>query len=127
MNIPHSIGVASQVGKYGDAIEVPAGARWLMTSGTPGLALDGAEPEGIAAQSELAWAHIATMLERAGMVVGDIVKVTQYLTQEADIPAYAQVRSRFLGEARPASMLMVIPALVRPGFLVEVEIVAAKT
>lgn len=127
MNIPHPIGVASQIGKYGDAIEVPPGARWLMTSGTPGLALDGTVPEGIAAQSELAWAHIVTMLNRAGMAISDIVKVTQFLTQETDIAAYAQVRSRFLGEARPASMLMVIPALVRPGFLVEVEIVAAKT
>jgi len=36
------------------------------------------------------------------------------------------VRNRFLGELRPASMLLVIPALVRPGFLLEVEVVAAK-
>ena len=43
-----------------------------------------------------------------------------------DIPAYSKVRTRFLGEARPASMLLVIPQLVRPEFLVEVEIIAAK-
>jgi enamine deaminase RidA (YjgF/YER057c/UK114 family) len=53
-------------------------------------------------------------------------KVTQYLTRAEDIPAYAKVRTRFLGDARPASMLLVIPQLVRPDFLVEVEIVAAK-
>jgi len=126
MNLQHDIGIASQIGKYGDAVEVPAHAKWLLTSGTPGLAKDGVVPEGIAAQAELAWNHIAEMLDRAGMAVHDLVKITQYLTQESDIAAYAQVRNRFLGDLRPASMLLVIPALVRPGFLLEVEVVAAK-
>ena len=66
------------------------------------------------------------MLQQAGMTVADIVKVTQYLTRAEDIPAYGKVRTRFLGDVRPASMLLVIPQLVRPEFLVEVEIVAAK-
>ena len=127
MNISHDIGVASQIGKYGDAVEVPANAKWLVTSGTPGLSVGGTLPEGIAAQTELAWTHITAMLERAGMAAVDLVKITQYLTRESDIAAYAAVRNRFLGDARPASMLMVVPALVRPGFLVEVEVMAAKT
>jgi 2-iminobutanoate/2-iminopropanoate deaminase len=66
------------------------------------------------------------MLERAGMSVADLVKVTQYLTRAEDIPAYAKVRTRFLGDARPASMLLVIPQLVRPDFLVEVEMGATR-
>ena len=127
MNQLHDIGIASQIGKYGDAVEVSANARWLMTSGTPGLAIDGTLPDGIASQAELAWTHIITMLGKAGMTARDLVKVTQYLINDADIPEYARVRSHFLGDARPASMLSVIPALVRPGFLVEVEIVAAKS
>jgi len=60
------------------------------------------------------------------MSVDDIVKVTQYLTRAEDVRAYAEVRNRFLGAARPASMLLVIPQLVWPNLLVEVEIVAAK-
>ena len=98
----------------------------MLTSGTPGLALGGELPAGIAAQAELAWTHIVVMLERAGMTIDDVVKITQYLTQESDIAEYVKVRRRFLGEARPSSMLMVIPALVEPGFLVEIEVVAAK-
>ena len=39
------------------------------------------------------------MLDKAGMTVADIVKVTQYLTRAEDIAAYAKVRSRFLGVA----------------------------
>jgi 2-iminobutanoate/2-iminopropanoate deaminase len=126
MNVSYDIGIASQIGKYGDAVEVPAAAKWLMTSGTPGLALDGTLPDEVSAQAELAWQHIVAMLERAGMTVNDLVKITQYLTRESDIAAYAQVRSRFLGDARPASMLLIVPALVRPKFLIEVEAIAAR-
>jgi len=125
-NKTHDIGVAQQIGTYSDAVEVPANARWLVTAGTPGLALDGSLPADIAGQAEVAWTHIVTMLERAGMTVDDIVKVTQYLLHAADIPAYAKVRSKFLGNVRPASMLLVVPALVRPEFLLEIEVQAAK-
>ena len=122
----HDIGVARQIGAYSDAIEIRPNLRWLLTSGTPGLATDGDLPKDISGQTELAWKHVISMLERAGMTVADIVKVTQYLTRAEDIPAYGKVRTRFLGDVRPAAMLLVIPQLVRPEFLVEVEIVAAK-
>src|SRR5271169_221288 len=125
-NTIHDIGVARQIGTYSDAVEVPASARWLITAGTPGLALDGTLPADITTQAELAWTHIVAMLEKAGMTVGDIVKVTQYLLHAADIPAYAKVRANFLGSARPASMLLIVPALVRPDFLLEIEVQAAK-
>ena len=123
----HDIGVARQIGAYSDAVEVPQHARWLITAGTPGLALDGKLPKDIAGQAELAWIHIIAMLKRADMTVHDLVKVTHYLLRAEDIPAYVQVRSRFLGDARPASMLLLVPGLVRPEFLLEVEAIAAKS
>jgi 2-iminobutanoate/2-iminopropanoate deaminase len=122
----HDIGVASQIGKYSDAIESGPNLRWLLTAGTPGLSTTGDLPKDITGQAERAWEHVVALLERAGMTAADVVKVTQYLTRAEDIPAYAKVRARFLGDARPASMLFVIPQLVRPEFLVEIEIVAAK-
>jgi 2-iminobutanoate/2-iminopropanoate deaminase len=122
----HDIGVARQIGTYSDAVEVPPNARWLVTAGTPGLGRDGALPPDITGQAEQAWTHIVTMLERAGMTVHDLVKITQYLTQASDLPAYAKVRARVLGTARPASMLMVVAELPRPEFLLEIEAVAAK-
>ena len=123
----HDIGVASQIGSYSDAIEAKPNLRWLMTSGTPGLAVNGdGLPKDITGQAELAWQHILSILGKADMTVTDIVKVTQYLTRADDIAAYAKVRTRYLGQARPASMLLVIPQLVWPEILVEVEIIAAK-
>jgi enamine deaminase RidA (YjgF/YER057c/UK114 family) len=122
----HDIGVAARIGTYSDAIEAAPNQRWLFTSGTPGMDAAGILPADIALQAELAWGHILAMLERAGMSVGDLVKITQYLTRAEDIPAYAKVRARMLGAARPASMMLVVAALPRPDFLLEIEAVAAK-
>jgi enamine deaminase RidA (YjgF/YER057c/UK114 family) len=122
----HDIGVARQIGAYSDAVEVARGARWLMTAGTPGLAGNGDLPAGFVAQAELAWQHLTALLARADMNVHDLVKVTHYLVRAADVAAYAPVRERFLCGARPASMLLIVPALVRPGFLLEIEAVAAR-
>jgi enamine deaminase RidA (YjgF/YER057c/UK114 family) len=122
----HDIAIASQIGSYSDAIDVAPNRRWLMTSGTPGLSAMGDLPSDVSGQAELAWQHIMRILDAAGMTRADIVKVTQYLIHPDDIADYAKVRTRFLGEIRPASMLLVIRQLVRPEFLVEVEVIAAK-
>ena len=60
------------------------------------------------------------------MRVEDIVKVTQYLTRAEDISGYVKARSKALGDVRPAFMLLVVPQLIWPEVLVEVEVIAAK-
>ena len=60
------------------------------------------------------------------MGVQDLVKVTHYLVRQEDIKEYVAVRARYLGDARPASMLLVVPGLVKPEILVEIEAVAAR-
>jgi enamine deaminase RidA (YjgF/YER057c/UK114 family) len=122
----HDIGLAKQIGAFSDAYEVAPQARWLFGSGTAGLGLDGRLPGDITGQAEIAWTHVMALLECAGMDRQDLVKVSHYLTREADIAEYVKVRSKFLGEVKPASMLLVVPALVRPNFLLEIEFIAAK-
>ena len=122
----HAIGVASQIGKYSDAVETAPNLRWLHTSGTPGISKDKQLPKGISGQAELAWGHIIRILRQADMTIDDIVKVTQYLTQADDIADCVKVRSRVLGEVRPAFLLLVVPQLIWPEVLVEVEVIAAK-
>ena len=61
----------------------------------------------------------------SAMATADIVKVTQYLTRDEDNAKYAKVRPHVLGVAEPASMLLVIPQLVPPEFLLELEVIAA--
>jgi 2-iminobutanoate/2-iminopropanoate deaminase len=115
------IGVAKQIGKYSDAVEVPRNARWVFISGTPGLTPEGTLPATFEGQAEQAWRNVLQLLTQAGMAPEHLVKIVQYLVRAEDIPKYGAVRSRMLGACRPASMLLVVPALVKPDFLIEVD------
>lgn len=126
MNRLLNVGVAQKIGTYSDGVAVPADAKWVFVSGTPGMLPDGSCPPGITAQAEQAWKNVLAILAQAGMGVKDLVKVTHYLVRQEDIKDYVAVRARYLGDARPASMLLVVPGLVKPEILVEIEAYAAK-
>jgi enamine deaminase RidA (YjgF/YER057c/UK114 family) len=66
------------------------------------------------------------VLADAGMGIGDVVKITSFLTRYDNFQRFAQVRAKYLGSHRPASTLLVISSLARLEFLVEVEAIAAK-
>lgn len=117
-------GVAHQIGHYADAVRVPSGYDQILVSGTPGLAPDGSLAKDMTGQATQAWRNIEAVLGQDGARLADIVAVRQWLTDAADIPAYVAVRSAFVSH-EPAFMLGVIPGLVRPEFLVEVEVIAA--
>jgi 2-iminobutanoate/2-iminopropanoate deaminase len=123
-NIIHDIGIASQIGKYSDAVEVAEPGRLLFLSGTPGLTDDGHLPASFEEQADQAWKNVFALLERAGMGPQHLVKVSQYVTRAEDIVRYPPIRSKWLGEHRPASMLSITPGLVRPEFLIEIEVIA---
>jgi enamine deaminase RidA (YjgF/YER057c/UK114 family) len=116
-------GIAHQIGHYADAVRVAAGRDQVMTSGTPGLRADGTVPSDFADEATQAWQNVEQVLNQAGARLEDIVLVRQWLTDPALISVYSEVRGRFLRH-EPASMLAVIPALVRPDFRVEIEVVA---
>lgn len=119
------VGISRHIGKYSDAAEVPRPARWLFTSGTPGLLPDGTLPATFELQAEQAWKNIFSAMEKAGMGPEHLVKIVQYLVREEDIKAYGAIRARFLGDCRPASMLLVAAGLPKPDFLIEIEAIAA--
>jgi enamine deaminase RidA (YjgF/YER057c/UK114 family) len=118
--------VAAPAGSYTHAVLVPPGARTLHISGQVGVRADGTLADGIEAQSEAAWSNVVALLQAAGMDVHDLVSITSLVTRAEHFAAYAKVRARFLGDARPASTAWVVPALVRPDWLVEVAAVAAR-
>jgi enamine deaminase RidA (YjgF/YER057c/UK114 family) len=66
------------------------------------------------------------MLKQANMALTDVVKVTQHLTRAEDILAYASAMTSVLESVEPGSMLLVIPQLVRPEFLIEIKVIATK-
>jgi 2-iminobutanoate/2-iminopropanoate deaminase len=126
-NTIHDIGVAKQIGHYSDAVETSSSGRMLFLSGTPGLTPEGKLPETFEEQAEEAWKNIFALLEKAGMGPEHLVKVSQYLTRAEDIPLYRPIRSKWLGENRPAFLLAVVPALVWPSILIEIEVIAVAS
>ena len=118
--------VVAPFSTYSHGVEAPPGARWLHVSGQVGVDPDGRTPEGIEAQAALAFRNLGAVLASAGMAAGDVVKLTVYLTHAGDIPALRAARDRFQGDARPASTLVVVQALARPEWRVEIEAVAAR-
>ena len=127
MNRSINVGIARRVGTYSDAVEITDGKRWLYVSGTPGIDGDSGElPESFEAQAEIAWKNVVRILDEADMSVRDIVKLTQHLVSREDLPAYREVRARYLGDCAPASMLTILSGLVWPNMLIELEVVASK-
>ena len=123
-HVPH--GLVAPLGAYSHAIEVPPGARWLISSGQLGIRPDGTIPDGAGEQAAIIWAGFETILAEAGMGIENIVKTNAFLTDIADRPAYHEVRLRHLGEFRPTSTLLVVAGLAQPEFRLEVEMIAAK-
>ncbi|HEX9584007.1 MAG TPA: RidA family protein [Gammaproteobacteria bacterium] len=119
-------GVSPPFGKYSHSVEVGAGARWLHVSGQVGVTPDGRLADGVAAQCEWAWKNLLAILEQSDMDMADVVKTTTYLVNADHVADFREARDRVIGDARPASTLVVIDALASPDWLVEIELVAAR-
>jgi 2-iminobutanoate/2-iminopropanoate deaminase len=117
---------AAPNGSYSHGVEIPPNARWLYVAGQIPVRPDGNIPSTIEEQTEVVWTNIKAVLAGAGMGIRDIVKITSFLTRYENFPRFAQVRAGFLDGHRPASTSVIISALAKPEFLVEVEAVAAK-
>src|SRR5436305_7385944 len=97
MNAPqtYDAGVAHQIGRYSDAIRVPADYDQIVVSGTPGLDENGNIPADFADEARQAWRNVAAILEKAGASISDIVSIRQYLTREEDIKTTTEGRKEF--------------------------------
>ena len=82
-------------------------------------------PGDVVAQMEHVLGELGAILTSGGCAIGDVVKVTLYLTDVDDRPLVNPVRQRVFGDVRPASTLVGVPALAIPGALIELDAVAA--
>jgi len=77
-------------------------------------------------QARQVFRNMASVLAGAGATMADVVKLTVFLTDLADLAAFRQARDEvFLSSAPPASSLVQVAGLVSPEFRIEVEAVAA--
>jgi enamine deaminase RidA (YjgF/YER057c/UK114 family) len=89
----------------------------LDTSGSVGIG-------DIEAQAEQAMANIATLLGEAGGALEDIVKVVVYLTDIRYREPVYRVTGKWLKGVYPVSTGIVVSALARPEWLVEIDATA---
>jgi enamine deaminase RidA (YjgF/YER057c/UK114 family) len=76
------------------------------------------------AQAEQAMANIAMLLEEAGGHLEDIVKVVVYLTDIRHREPVYRVMGRWLKGVFPVSTGLVVTALARPEWVVEIDATA---
>ena len=119
--------IAAPVGAYSHGVLAPANGRWLHVSGQIGVLRNGTLAGGFAAQAHTAWSNLVAILTAAEMDVAHLIKVTTFIVNAADLKDLASVRNGFLGTARPASTLLVVAALAKPEWLIEVEAVAYRS
>jgi len=104
---------------------VAAGVVYLR--GQIGQDLDTRESVGIGdveAQADRAMANIAMLLQEAGSRLEDIVKVTVYLVDVRYREAVYRTMGRWLNGVHPVSTGIVVSALARPEWLVEIDATA---
>jgi enamine deaminase RidA (YjgF/YER057c/UK114 family) len=118
--------IAAPVGAYSQGILAPAAGQWLHVAGQVGISRDGVLADGFAAQARTAWENLIAILKEAGMDARHLVKVTTFVLDSAHLKELNPVRAAFLGDARPASTLVVVKELARPQWLFEVEAVAFR-
>jgi enamine deaminase RidA (YjgF/YER057c/UK114 family) len=81
------------------------------------------------AQVEQVFRNLKIAVEAAGGTMADIVKLNIYLVaqvDQAEVPKLRAIRNRYINvEQPPASTLVVVSRLAQPGWLIEIEAVAA--
>ncbi|MCY1140695.1 RidA family protein [Actinoplanes sp. Pm04-4] len=76
-------------------------------------------------QTRQVFRNITAVLAAAGAEMSDVVKLTIFLTNLADLADFRTARNEFIDQSRPpASSLVQVAGLVNPDFRVEVEAIA---
>ena len=110
-----------------DLCQAVVAGNTVYLRGQIGQDLDTRESVGVGdveAQAEQAMANIALLLEEAGGRLEDIVKVVVYLTDIRFREPVYRVMGRWLKGVYPVSTGLVVSALARPEWLVEIDATA---
>jgi enamine deaminase RidA (YjgF/YER057c/UK114 family) len=94
----------------------------ILVSGTAPVEDDGSSTQGDAgAQAERCFALIVAAIEKLGGSAEDVVRTRMYLIDASDADAVGAAHGRWFGDVRPASTMLMVAALLRPEWRVEIE------
>ena len=110
-----------------DLCQAVVAGNTVYLRGQIGQDLDTRESVGVGdveAQAEQAMANIAMLLEESGAKLEDIVKIVVYLTDIRYRESVYRVMGRWLTGVYPVSTGLVVTALARPEWVVEIDATA---
>ena len=94
----------------------------ILVSGTAPVEADGSSTPGDAeAQTERCLDIIVGAIRQLGGQRTDIVRTRMFITDPADAEAVGRAHGRRFADVRPAATMVVISALLRPEWRVEIE------
>jgi 2-iminobutanoate/2-iminopropanoate deaminase len=110
--------------RYAQAVEVTGAKRLLFISGQIPVRPDGTVPNAFVEQARQAWANVEAQLRAAGMSLGNLVKVTIFLSDRAHSLENRTVRQEVLGDQEIA-LTVIITGIFDAAWLLEIEAIAA--
>jgi 2-iminobutanoate/2-iminopropanoate deaminase len=114
--MPIAIGPYSQVVRLGDLLFVSGQGGLDPATGEP-------PPGGFPAEGRQALRNLARALEAAGSGLGEVAKVTVYLTNVENFPTLNELFAEFFPENPPARATPIVQ--LPRGLLISIEAVAA--
>jgi len=133
--------VGADASPISTSVSVPAGSRLVYISGTVPDVVDPNAPEGTPARYGNTEAQTRSVLKKVeaalaaqGMGLGDVVMMRVFLVapagQRMDFAGMMKAYREYFGTPaqpnKPARSTMQVAGLVDPGWLVEIEVTAAK-
>jgi enamine deaminase RidA (YjgF/YER057c/UK114 family) len=106
---------------FGFSRAIRTGNR-ILVAGTAPVEPDGSSTPGdAAAQTRRCFAIIIAAIKELGGSAADVVRTRMFITDPADADAIGAVHGELFREIRPASTMVVVSALLRPEWRIEIE------
>ena len=112
---------------YSHAVETELrNVRQLHVSGQVGVRPDGTVPADFASQCEQAVENVEAVLRSGQMTMADVLRLTYYVVRREDLPLLNEKRLKRWSGVRPAVTTLLVAGLVRPEFLIEIDVLAQR-
>ena len=106
------------------AVSTLGGCRLAFLSGQVGTFADGTVSEDADVEARTMWSNVKAALAGADFPLSAIVKITLYIVAGSDIGPPSRIREELLGAHKPASTLVYVAGLARPGWRYEADVIA---
>lgn len=121
MSKQHATGSSPYETLFGFSRAIRVGDR-ILVSGTAPVEEDGSSTPGdAAAQARRCFAIILKAVEELGGSAADVVRTRMFITDPADADAIGAVHGEVFRDIRPAATMVVVKALLRDEWRVEIE------